>query len=231
MNKLYTAVGRIQVNGTIGSKRCPMVIINGKEYILDLQEMMLWSVLNWRILTEEELQSLYAEKEHEVGYLAQRKTEDCMRRLVQRGLVAEGCGVTPADALYDLLAGLYIIPISENIFLRLISFVKLTVFNGVPYTVTKKILRTDKRTDSEKNVIQLAKQALMSTAEIIKCVSLNQIRFDSEECLLDTLYHDDITTSDNLPEYSRALTACRPVLTSVANLYLRKQIIFERLYT
>ena len=229
MNKLYTAVGRIQVSGTIGTKRCPMVIINGKEYILDLQEMMLWSVLNWRILTEEELQSLYAEKEHEVGYLAQRKTEDCMRRLVQRGLVAEGCGVTPADALYDLLAGLYIIPISENIFLRLISFVKLTVFNGVPYTVTKKILRTDKRTDGEKNVIQLAKQALMSTAEIIKCVSLNQFRFDSEERLLDTLYHDEITTSDNLPEYSRALTACRPVLTSVANLYLRKQIIFERL--
>lgn len=229
MNKLYTAVGRMQVNGTVGGKRCPMVVINGKEYILDLQEMMLWSILNWRILTEEELQLLYAEKEHEVGYLAQRKVEDCMRRLVQRGLVADSCGETPADALYDLLAGLYIIPISENIFLRLVSFVKLTVFNGIPFAVTRKILRTDKRTDGEKNVMQLAKQALMSTAEIIKCVSLNQFRFDSEDHLLDALYHDDITTSDNLPEQSRMLSTCRPVLTSVANLYLRRQIIFERL--
>ena len=229
MNKLYTAVGRMEMHGRFASSRHPLVIVNGKEYLLDLQEMMLWSILNWRILTEEELQSLYAEKEHEVGYLAQRKVEDCMRRLVQRGLVAEGCGETPADALYDLLAGLYIIPISENIFLRLVSFVKLTVFNGIPYAVTRKILRTDKRTDGEKNVMQLAKQALMSTAEIIKCVSLNQFRFDSEEHLLDTLYHDDITTSDNLTEYSRALSVCRPVLTSVANLYLRKQIIFERL--
>lgn len=229
MNKLYTAVGRMELNGAIGDKRCPMVVINKKEYILDLQEMMLWSILNWRILTAEELQTLYAEKEREVGYLAQRDTDACIHRLVQRGLVAEGCGATAADALYDLLSGLYIIPISENIFLRLISFVKLTVFDGVPLIVTKKILCADKRTDGEKNVMQLAKQALMSTAEIIKCVSLNRFRFDSEEHLLDTLYHDDITTSDNLPEYTRTLSVCRPVLTSVANLYLRKQIIFERL--
>ena len=51
MNKLYTAVGRMELNGAIGDKRCPMVVINQKEYILDLQEMMLWSILNWRILT------------------------------------------------------------------------------------------------------------------------------------------------------------------------------------
>ena len=228
MNKLYTAVGRLQMNGNIGGKRCPMVVINSKEYILDLQEMMLWSILNWRILTEEEVMDLYIEKEQEVGYQTQRSIADCLHRLVQRGLVADGCGEIPADALYDLLSGLYIIPISENLFLRLFSFVKLTVFNGVPLTVTKKVLCADKRTDGEKNVMQLAKQALMSTAEIIKCVSLNRFRFDSEEHLLDTLYHDDITTSDNLPEYTRTLSVCRPVLTSVANLYLRKQIIFER---
>lgn len=229
MNKLYTAVGRMQMNGSIGGKRCPMVVVNSREYILDLQEMMLWSILNWRILTVEELQTMYAEKEREVGYLAQRDTEACIRRLVQRGLVAEGCGKTAADGLYDLLSGLYIIPISENIFLRLFSFVKLTLFNGVPIAVTKKVLCGDKRTDGEKKVMQLARQALMSTAEIIKCVSLNRLQFDSEERLLDALYHDDITTSDNLPEQSRALSECRPVLTSVANLYLRRQIIFERL--
>ena len=51
----------------------------------------------------------------------------------------------------------------------------------------------------------------------------------TEEQLLDTLYHDDITTSDNLAALTRNLPMCRPVLSSVANLYLRKQIIFERL--
>ena len=229
MEKLYTAVGRMQMNGTIGGKRCPMVVINRKEHILDLQEMVLWTILNWRILTKDEILTLYTEKEHEVGFLAQRRTEDCLHRLVQRGLVADGCGETAADALYDLLSSLYIIPISENIFLRLLSFVKLTIFNGIPFAVTRNVLCSDKRTDDEKKVMLLAKQALMSTAEIIKCVSLSRFQFGREEHLLDTLYHDDITTSENLPQYSRTLAACRPVLTSVANLYLRKQIIFERL--
>lgn len=229
MNKLYTAVGRMQMNGSIGGKRCPMVIVNSKEYILDLQEMMLWSILNWRILNEEEALGLYEAKEREVGYQSNRDYYDCLHRLVQRGLVADGYGETAAEALYDLLSGLYIIPISENIFLRLFSFVKLTLFNGVPVAVTKMVFGNDKRTDNEKNVMRLANQALMSTAEIIKCVERNKYRFDTEEQLLDVLYHDDITTSDNLAAFTKDLPMCRPVLTSVANLYLRKQIIFERL--
>jgi hypothetical protein len=77
--------------------------------------------------------------------------------------------------------------------------------------------------------MKLARQALLSTAEIIKCVELNRYSFRTEEQLLDTLYHDDITTSDNLAALTRNLPMCRPVLSSVANLYLRKQIIFERL--
>lgn len=229
MIKLYTAVGCMQMNGSIGDKRCPMVVVNGKEFILDLQEMMLWTVLNWRILDEEEALDLYESKEKEVGYQSHRDYYDCLHRLVQRGLVADGYGDTAADALYDLLSGLYIIPISENIFLRIFSFIKLTLFNGVPLAVTKKVLGKDKRNDNEKKVMRLAKQALMSTAEIIKCMDRNTLRFNTEEQLLDTLYGDDVTTSENLGEFTRSLSACRPVLTSVANLYLRKQIIFERL--
>ncbi len=229
MNKLYTAVGRMQTQGSIGGKKCPMVVVNRREYILDIQEMMLWTILNWRILTEDEALALYESKEREVGYQSQRDYYDCLHRLVQRGLVADGYGETGAGALYDLLSGLYIIPISESIFLRLYSFVKLTLFNGIPLAVTKNVLGADKRSDSEKKVMYLARQALMSTAEIIKCMEQNRLHFRNEEDLLDTLYHDDVTTSDNLPQVVRELSMCRPVLVSVANLYLRKQLIFERL--
>ena len=41
---------------------------------------------------------------------------------------------TGADCLYDLLSDLYIIPISENPILRFISFIRLTVFEGLPYS-------------------------------------------------------------------------------------------------
>ena len=225
---LYTAVGKFHVKGSVGSMRCPLVTIGGREFILDMQEMMLWTVLNWRILTEDEIYLLYEKKVQETGFMSARSAEECVRRLVQRGLIAKGSGDTGADALYDLLSELYVIPISENLFLRMISFIRLTLFSRLPYSVTKKIFSKDKRNDSEKKVMRLANRAILSTAEIIKCIDQNMLSFATDEDLLDVLYHDEYTTSDNIAYAVRSLPQCRPVITSIANLYLRKQIIFER---
>lgn len=227
-NNLYTAVGKFHIKGSVGGMRCPLVTLGGREFILDMQEMTLWTILNWRILTEEEIYLLYEKKVQETGFLSSRSAEECVRRLVQRGLIAKGIGNTGADALYDLLSELYVIPISENLFLRVLSFIRLTFFPRIPYSVTKRIFSKDKRSDSEKKVMRLANQAVLSTAEIIKCIDQNVLTFATDEDLLDVLYHDDYTTSDNIAYSVRFLPQCRPVITSVANLYLRKQIIFER---
>lgn len=227
-NNLYTAVGKFHIKGSVGGMRCPLVTLGGREFILDMQEMTLWTILNWRILTEEEIYLLYEKKVQETGFLSSRSAEECVRRLVQRGLIAKGIGDTGADALYDLLSELYVIPISENLFLRVLSFIRLTFFSRIPYSVTKRIFSKDKRSDSEKKVMRLANQAVLSTAEIIKCINQNVLTFATDEDLLDVLYHDDYTTSDNIAYSVRFLPQCRPVITSVANLYLRKQIIFER---
>lgn len=229
MKKLYTAVGRMQFKGRNKDVRCPVVLLNNKEYILDIQEMMVWSLLNWRILSDDEIQTLYENKARETGYMTHRPVMDCMKRLVQRGLVAEGEGELGADALYNLLSGLYVVPISESPFLRLVSFVRLTVFEGIPYSVTKQIFRKDNRNSDEQKVMLLANQAILSTAEIIKCAELNTLEFRTEDELIDTLYHDECTTSENIAHSVRFLPQCRPVITSVANLYMRKQIIFERM--
>ncbi|MCI8471769.1 MAG: hypothetical protein HFE65_01535 [Clostridiales bacterium] len=228
MNKLYTAVGRMQFKGRNRQMRCPMILLGNKEYILDMQEMMVWSVLNWRILSENEIQTFYYEKEKETGYMTHRPVTECIRRLIQRGLVAEGSGETGADALYDLLSDLYIIPISENPILRAISFIRLTVFERIPYSVTKRIFSRDKRSDDEKRVMVLINRTKLSTAEIIKCMELKAFAFRTEEELVDILYHDEYTTSENIAHSVRTLPQCQPVLTSIANLYLRRQIVFER---
>lgn len=225
---LYTAVGKFHVRGSVGSMRCPLVTIGDREFILDMQEMMLWTVLNWRILTEDEIYLLYEKKVQETGFMSARSAEECVRRLVQRGLIARGSGDTGEDALYDLLSELYVIPISENMILKIISFIRLTLFSRLPYSVTKKIFSKDKRNDSEKKVMRLANRAILSTAEIIKCIDQNVLSFATDEDLLDVLYHDEYTTSDNIAYAVRSLPQCRPVITSIANLYLRKQIIFER---
>lgn len=225
---LYTAVGKFHVKGSVGSMRCPLVTIGGREFILDMQEMMLWTVLNWRILTEDEIYLLYEKKVQETGFMSARSAEECVRRLVQRGLIAKGSGDTGEDALYNLLSELYVIPISENLFLRMISFIRLTLFSRLPYSITKKIFSKDKRNDNEKKVMRLANRAILSTAEIIKCIDQNVLSFTTDEDLLNVLYHDEYTTSDNIAYAVRSLPQCRPVITSIANLYLRKQIIFER---
>ena len=134
MNKFYTAVGRFQVKGRFQGVRCPQVVIGQKEYILDMQEMLLWSILTWRILELDELQTHYEAKEQETGFLSHRPMEECLCRLIQRGLVAKGSGETAADALYDILSELYIVPIPKSPLLRFVSFIKLTVFQRVPFS-------------------------------------------------------------------------------------------------
>lgn len=120
-------------------------------------------------------------------------------------------------------------PISSGPLLRFLSFVRLTIFRQIPFAVTKKYLVNDKRSENEKKVMRLANQAILSTAEIVKCFQQKAERFVSEEHMMDVLYRDEFTTSDNMAFIVRYYPECRPVVLSVANLYLRKQIIFERI--
>jgi hypothetical protein len=75
--------------------------------------------------------------------------------------------------------------------------------------------------------MRLAGQALLSTAEIIKCIDKNISRLPNECALLDSLYGDETTTSDNIASMVK-ISQSKPVTLAVANLYLRQQIIFER---
>jgi len=152
-----------------------------------------------------------------------------VERLLLRGLIACGSGETEYDALYDLLASLYIIPTSGSLLLRTVSFVKLTLFRHVPFSAAQKLFRHDRRTEGEKQVMKLAGQALLSTAEIIKCTEKGIRRLPDENSILDYLYYDQYTTSDNLPFLACSFPSSRKVILAIVNLYLRQQIILERI--
>ena len=59
----------------------------------------------------------------------------------------------------------------RTVLLRLASFVKLTLLAHVPVSAARKLFQKDKRTKYEALVMRLAGQALLSTAEIIKCIA------------------------------------------------------------
>ena len=64
MKMLYTANGRYIRCCTEEGTR-PVIIVCEKEYEVDVQEFMLWSILNWRILREEELHKSDTEQDKE----------------------------------------------------------------------------------------------------------------------------------------------------------------------
>lgn len=225
----YTAVGRFERRTNGCGRCCPVIVLGGTEYMVDMQEMVLWTNLNWRISRKEEIGTLYQNACLSSDFMAERTWESCVDRLVVRGLLVCGTGETEYDALYDLLATLYIIPAEGSLPLRLLSFCKLILLNHVPVAAARKLFRKDNRTASEKQVMQLAKQALLSTAEIIKCVE-NGIRcLPNEDSILAGIYNDRDTTSDNISSMVKASASTEAVTLAVANLYLRQQIIFEKI--
>lgn len=228
MKTLYTAVGRFQKKCTIGGLSCPVIFVGRQEYMVDLQEMLLWTILNWRILEPQQIEDYYLSKAAEVGYATHRSWDACLNRLKQRGLIVSGTGETGEDALYNLLSCLYVVPVSNSVLLRTIIFFKSTLIRGVGTEAAKKVFEHPVMTDCERQVYHLSKQALLSTAEIIKCVEKKAGDLSTSEKLLDALYDDEETTSDNIASLVRCMDSRQPVLLAVANLYLSQQIILER---
>ncbi len=225
---LYTAVGHFQ-RRTTAEGTYPVIVINGREYKTDLQEMVIWTCLSWRLLSLEQLHDLYLQTAASMPIQPARSFEDCAARLVTRGLAASGSGDTGYDALYDLISGLFVVPVSSSVFLRALAFAKLTLRDHILFSKASRLFRPDRPSPEERRVLELSRQALLSTAELIKCVEAGVYDVSSDEKLLTALYDDMGTTSGNIMYLMRDKPSAQSVVSAVANLYLRQQVIFQRL--
>lgn len=229
MKKLYAAVGIFKLNHKDKNEIYPSVILSGNECKLDIQEMSIWASLNWRILSYEQLYTYYKEREDKFDFICSRSFENSLNRLCIRGLIAEGIGNTDEEALYNLISKLYIVPLYQSTLIRTISFLKLILLHNVPFSKAKAVFEFDRKTRDEKHIMKLAFSAPMSTAEIIKCVDKNISCILCEDDVVEFLYDDNLITSDNIAETTRNLPSTRSVISAISNLYLRKQILFERI--
>lgn len=224
----YTAIGHFRRKTDELGRSYPVILVNHQEYPVDIQEMTIWTALSWQLLDLWRLQAKYDLLTEGSGLPEARTVEVCLNRLQTRGLVASGTGETDFDAIYDLLGSLYVVPLSESLSLRLLTFLKLVLIQGVPYAKAKRLFQKDRPSQREAQVMALSRQALLSTAELIKCMEMGVSDISSDEKLLDALYGDTDTTSDNIGDMMRGARFQVPVTMAVANLYLRKQIILER---
>lgn len=135
----------------------------------------------------------------------------------------EGLYVTAdlAEGDYILTSKVSSVPVSSDVAL-----------NDIPSgKVAMKLFHKDRRTDYESRVMRLAHQALLSTAEIIKCVEQDVFSLPSERVLMEKVYGDSETTCQNIASMMKNSRSSQAVTLAVANLYLRQQIIFERIST
>ena len=97
----YTAVGHFRRKTNALDQSYPVIIINQQEYCVDIQEMALWTALNWRLLDFPQVRAEYEKLEQDCVIPARRTLEDCLGRLCTRGLVASGRGETDFEALFQ----------------------------------------------------------------------------------------------------------------------------------
>ena len=229
MTKYYTAVGRFMNPSTAYGKLNPTVLVGGVECLLDHQELLVWSCLMWRFLKYEEIGKYYENKTSEFGYTNERSWQDCLNRLMVRGLVVSGSGETDYDALYDLLSPLCIIPLTGNIPTRFFTYMKMTMIHHTPRADAKALLRRDKKAKKEKHLLKLTGQTMLTVGELVRCVDKGIRNLDSEDSVMDLIYDNTELTSDNICATVKYALCCQDVTTAVANLYLRQQLIFDRI--
>ena len=222
----YTAVGHFRSKTDDAGHSYPVILVNQEEHIVDIQEMAVWTILNWRFLHLEQIEAKYDRMARDLPQ-PKRVLETCLNRLEVRGLIARGVGETDFDAMYDLLGELYVAPLSESLSLRLATFGKL-LLEGVPFSKARQLFQKDRPNEQEARVMALSRQALLSTAELIKCTEAGATDISTEEKLMSVLIDNDYTSSDSIAFEMLQAEQRIPVTIAVANLYLRKQIIFER---
>ncbi len=225
---LYTAVGRYNGHTNEQGYTLPMVLLGNKEYGLDPQEYLLWSSLHWRIAFPEELPVLYHSHLSSKAIPIQRSLDDCLERLLTRGLVIRGTGETDYDALYDLISPLYVVSLEFSPFLRFLGACKMRLQGITRQSPWKQLVRWDRRTRLEQTVMRLSSRVVLSTAELIRCVEMDIRTLSDTDSLVAALYQDRDTTSDNIGFLVKTAPCARDVTMAVANLYVRRQMIFDR---
>lgn len=204
----------------------PLVVVSGESKALSKSEFILWTSLSWNVMNKEALNAEFdrrMKKHHIYEDVSFKKT---LNRLKTRGLVQGKSDYLAADALYNLVKDLYIVPLgSVSVFKRALTFV-LMFIKGIPFDKCKKAMNSFKLSELEKRIITFSKRLKVSGAEIIRISDKNLWNIKSEEDIVPFAY-EETEDMDSLGNYTRFSKDKAKVLEVIVNLYLKKQIVFE----
>lgn len=176
---------------------------------------------------DDELSRKCAERLEAEG-IAQDTFDKSLEMLVKRKLVIKGVGYTGADALYNMLADTYVVPVrglqgKQRFFnvLRLLKQRKVTFCEAVY------LMQHEKVTEDERRVLKLVMQTPLSVAELIRCFENSVRDVSSADKVIAAIYTDESDNQARLNNASSQSDYRREVLEATANLYLTRQVILE----
>ena len=226
MITLYTAVGTFKLN----QNNLPSIISGQNEYHLDTFELILWSTLAYRILSYKELKEMFCEQISELHILDERGFDHYLNRLLSRSLIASGSNYTGIDALYSLLGRLHVEIIPCGISEKVLTFIKLVLFQNVPLRTALNVFHTEEITQPEKWILSMLRNQSLTTAELIMCNEKEIRSLRNTDQLIDALYSDEDTDCESIICDSCVAEARNTILTAIANLYLKQRVNFFLAY-
>ena len=223
MMTLYTAIGSYKLN----THKLPTIVVGEKEYGLDTHELLLWSYISFRILTYQELKAEFYQKEKELHILGELSFDHYLNRLLMRRLIISGQDYTGVDALYDLMGHLHVQAVPNSIPVKAVTFLKLWLYRRIPINRALSIFHSETLEPIEKRIMVLIRHQTLSTAELILCLEKDKKTLKNTGELMDCLYSDEHTDCDTIVTDGRVCEARYPVLTAIANLYLKQCVMFQ----
>ena len=205
----------------------PLIVVDGEEKALSKSEFILWTSLNWKILNKESLEKEFDRRMKKYGIDSEISFEQTLNRLKNRGLVTGKSDYLAADALYNLVKDLYVVPLgSVSGFKRVLTFAYMFFVQGLPFDECREAMKDFNLNCLEKQIVSFAKRLKVSSAELIRISDKDLWNIKSEDDIVPLAYekNEDMDSLGNFTRFSKDKTK---VLDAIVNLYLKKQIVFE----
>ena len=222
----YTALGRMVTKKKDGVQT-PIIVIEDSEFEVSVDELILWGTLHWNFSDKEALEKEYSRRKAKNRIFNDTSFEQTLNRLENRGLVVSGTDYLAADALYGLIGKLKIRPIRFSFVDKIKSMAYLYFVKGLPFTKCYETYFGVQFTENERNILRLSRNVGITTAEIIQCAENDIKNIKTEDDIMDSIYSKEDATFETISVQSRFSEVKCDFVKAVANLYLKKKIIFE----
>jgi hypothetical protein len=228
MITFYTAVGSFEGGTMICGTRRPVLLKAGRKHDVTLPQFVLWSSLLWNIYHYDEIKAIYEKKMTETQIKGSPPFDETLKDMVGRGLIAVGRGYSGVEALYELLATLFLVPVHTPLREKLCGFFYLFFIRRLPLRIAARLFGKPPLTPLERIAWALITQHTMSTAELIRCAELEVSDVSTGAKIVESIYNSgDGVDYANVDVHSRFSDKRTVVIDTVANLYLKRQILFE----